>query len=128
MGMTSLTYSLPVFVIGYALISIFMLLIRGPKNRDYILANGFVLASVFWLCGKVLLSNLDERYTISRVRYEGHDEVKTERDYYRYGHQLKAIRHFRNLYPDSIWEEYDRIGNITKRQAGESIIDNGIHE
>ncbi len=114
-GMTFLADFIPIALIVYGLLASVFLLLPGSKSAGYVWGNWLILIGVLGVFGCYWFSKLDDFDTVTRVRYEEHTEIMTELDYYRYFRRLKGIRHYRNMHEDSIWVEYDRFGNTTKR-------------
>ena len=114
-GMTFLAYFIPVAFIVYGTLAGIFLLLPGPKSVAYVCGNRLILSGVIGLFGYYWLDKLNDTDTVDNLRVEGRIEMKTERDYYKHFGGLKAVRHYRNLYPDSIWGEYNRWGKVTER-------------
>jgi hypothetical protein len=114
-GMTFLAGFIPVALIVYGLLASIFLFLPGPKSAGYVWGNRLILVGVLGVFGSYWLSMLDDVDTVTKIRNVDHTEIKTELEYYRYFPSLKAIRHYRNLYNDSIWVEYNRLGKLTKR-------------
>ena len=114
-GMIFLSDFIPVAFIVYGVMASVFLLLPGPKNTVYVWSNRIILSGVVGLFGFYWLDKLNDIDTLTNIRTEGRVEIMTERDYYRYFRQLKAIRVYRNMRNDSIWVKYNRLGRVTSR-------------
>ena len=113
--MSFLAYFIPIAFIVYGVLAGIFLLLPGPKSVAYVWGNRIILSGVIGLFGYYWLDKLNDIDTVTNLRLEGRMEVMTERDFYKHLGGLKAVRNYRNMHPDSIWVEYNRLGKVTKR-------------